>query len=120
MIAADVYTAPAQLGRGGWTWYTGSASWMYRIGLEEILGFRKVGDTLRIEPCVPAAWTEYDIVYRFGRASWEITVRDPAGVRQRGAQVTVDGTIIDDGSIRLVDDGRRHAVIVAPATERRD
>ena len=120
VIAADVYTAPAQLGRGGWTWYTGSASWMYRIGLEEILGFRKVGDTLRIEPCVPAAWTEYDIVYRVGRASWEITVRDPTGVRQRGAQVTVDGTIIDDGSIRLVDDGRRHAVIVAPATERRD
>ena len=50
VVAADVYTAPLQLGRGGWTWYTGSASWMYRVGIEEIIGFRKVGHTLRIEP----------------------------------------------------------------------
>jgi cyclic beta-1,2-glucan synthetase len=114
VVPADVYTAPAHVGRGGWTWYTGSASWMYRIGLEEILGFRKVGDTLRIEPCVPDAWASYDIVYRFGRATYEITVRDPAGIRRRGADVTVDGARVQDGTIRLVDDGQRHAVVAAP------
>ena len=53
VVAADVYTAPGQVGRGGWTWYTGSASWMYRVGLEAILGFTRRGDTLRIDPRVP-------------------------------------------------------------------
>src|ERR1041385_4914502 len=56
VVAADVYTAAGQVGRGGWSWYTGSASWMYRVGLEAILGFTKRGDTLRIEPCVPRDW----------------------------------------------------------------
>ena len=56
MVAADVYTAPAHLGRGGWTWYTGSASWMYRVGLEQLLGFTKSGNTLMIDPRVPAEW----------------------------------------------------------------
>ena len=115
VVAADVYTAPAHLGRGGWTWYTGSASWMYRIGLEEILGFRKVGDTLRIEPCVPDGWASYGIAYRFGRATYEITVRDPARVRS-GAQVTVDEALVQGGVIHLVDDGKRHRVVVAPVS----
>jgi cyclic beta-1,2-glucan synthetase len=116
-VAADVYSAPAHVGRGGWTWYTGSASWMYRIGLEEILGFRKVGDTLRIEPCVPNAWASFDITYRFGRATYEISVRDPAGVRRRGAAVTVDGALVQGGIISLVDDNQRHAVVVVPVGE---
>ncbi len=117
VVAADVYTAPAHIGRGGWTWYTGSASWMYRIGLEEILGFRKVGDTLRVEPCVPNAWPSFDIVYRFGGATYDITVGDPAGIRRRGAAVTVDGALVQDGIISLVDDGKRHAVVVVPIPE---
>ncbi len=112
VVAADVYTAPLQLGRGGWTWYTGSASWMYRVGLEQLLGFTKVGDTLRIEPCVPRSWAGYEITYRFGRTIYDIVVRDPNGMQQRGAQVTVDGTRVDDHTIRLVDDGRRRAVLV--------
>jgi len=112
VVAADVYTAPSQLGRGGWTWYTGSASWMYRVGLEQLLGFTKVGDTLRIEPCVPRAWAGFEITYRFGRTIYDIVVRDPNGMQQRGAQVTVDGTRVDDHTIRLVDDGRRRAVLV--------
>ena len=66
VVAADVYTASGHLGRGGWTWYTGSASWMYRVGLEAILGFRKAGDRLTIDPCVPADWQEYRIEYRYG------------------------------------------------------
>jgi len=117
VVAADVYTAPSQLGRGGWTWYTGSASWMYRVGLEEILGFRKVGGTLRIEPRVPTAWDGYEITYRFGESTWEIAVRDPAGVQHRGAEVTVDGRVVPDGTIQLVDDGQHHTVVVAPVPD---
>lgn len=114
VVAADVYTAPLQLGRGGWTWYTGSASWMYRVGLEEILGFRKVGNTLRFEPRVPRAWDSYEVSYRFGESTWDVSVRDPAAVQHRGAQVTVDGATASDGTIHLVDDGQRHTVVVEP------
>ncbi len=118
VVAADVYTAPSQLGRGGWTWYTGSASWMYRVGIEEILGFRKVGHTLRIEPRVPEAWGDYEVAYRFGEATYAIAVHDPAGVQRRGAVVSVDGVRVGDGVIRLVDDGQRHDVVVEAAPGR--
>ena len=112
VVAADVYTAPGQLGRGGWTWYTGSASWMYRVGLEAILGFTRRGDTLVVDPCVPAAWPEYTIEYRFGRSPYTIVVRDPAAVAAGDAEVSVDGTVLDAPVIPLVDDGRPHAVLV--------
>jgi cyclic beta-1,2-glucan synthetase len=113
VVAADVYTAEGQLGRGGWTWYTGSASWMYRVGLETILGFTRRGDTLALNPCVPAAWPEYGIEYRLGRSTYVITVRDPAGVRAGGAVVTLDGVLLDGPAIPLTDDGARHEVLVA-------
>lgn len=115
VVAADVYTAPSQLGRGGWTWYTGSASWMYRVGIEQILGFTKVGDTLQFSPRVPNAWSEFSLTYRFGRATYDIVVRNPAAVQRLGSSVTVDGVRVDGQSIRLVDDERRHAVVIEPA-----
>jgi cellobiose phosphorylase len=111
VVAADVYTAAGHLGRGGWTWYTGSASWMYRIGLETILGFTRQGDTLTIEPCVPQAWREFSLEYRHGSAVYAIRVVR----RGRGAEalrVTVDGVERGDRTISLVDDGRRHEVTV--------
>ncbi|MEP7346298.1 MAG: hypothetical protein ABI877_13580, partial [Gemmatimonadaceae bacterium] len=114
VVAADVYTAAGHLGRGGWTWYTGSASWMYRIGIESILGFRKVGDTLRVEPSVPDSWAKYTIDYRFGRSSYTIVVERPADVRRRGAEVVVDGCLLATPVIPLSDDGKRHAVTVRP------
>src|SRR5690606_15479592 len=77
VVAADVYTAAAHLGRGGWTWYTGSAAWMYRVALESILGFDKRGDTLRIDPRVPEGWPDYNIDYRYGRSTYAITVHNP-------------------------------------------
>ncbi|HET9002894.1 MAG TPA: glucoamylase family protein, partial [Gemmatimonadaceae bacterium] len=83
VVVADLYTAEGHLGRGGWTWYTGSASWMYRVGLEAILGFRKHGDRLAIEPCLPSAWKEYTIEYRHLSSTYTITVKNPDGV-QRG------------------------------------
>jgi cyclic beta-1,2-glucan synthetase len=112
VVAADVYTAEGHLGRGGWTWYTGSASWMYRVGLEGILGFRKRGDTLFVEPRAPDSWPEYTIEYRFGRSVYQIVVSND-GVAWRGAvEVTIDGRASSDGGIPLVDDGERHSVQV--------
>ncbi|MEJ7813281.1 MAG: glucoamylase family protein [Gemmatimonadaceae bacterium] len=114
VVAADVYTAPGQMGRGGWTWYTGSASWMYRAGLEAILGFTKRGDTLVIAPRVPGDWPEYAIEYRFGRSVYAITVREPGAVRRFGARVRVDGRLLEGEVIPLVDDGARREVVVEP------
>jgi cyclic beta-1,2-glucan synthetase len=112
VVAADVYTAEGQLGRGGWTWYTGSASWLYRVGLEAILGFTRAGDRLTLAPRVPAGWLEFTIEYRFGSSVYTITVGDPARLADAGAEVSVDGVPCEDGVIRLVDDGRPHAVQV--------
>jgi cyclic beta-1,2-glucan synthetase len=114
VVAADVYTAAGHVGRGGWTWYTGSASWMYRLGVETILGFTKRGDTLVIEPRVPAAWPEFTIEYRYGPTTYVIVVHDPAGIRHGEAEVTLDGRTLDGSDIPLVDDGLRHTVAVRP------
>jgi cyclic beta-1,2-glucan synthetase len=115
VVAADVYTAAGQLGRGGWTWYTGSASWMYRVGIESILGFTKRGDTLRISPRVPRAWQEYSIDYRFGDSVYAICVRRADGAAEPGTRVFVDGHESPQGDITLLDDGRRHEVLVLRA-----
>jgi cyclic beta-1,2-glucan synthetase len=114
VVAADVYTAKGHLGRGGWTWYTGSASWMYRVGIEGILGFTKRGDSLFIDPCVPDAWPEYGIEYRYGKALYSITVKNPAGMALQPGSVTLDGRVLDGPAIPLVDDGARHVVVVEP------
>ena len=115
VVAADVYTAPGQVGRGGWTWYTGSASWMYRVGLEAILGLTKRADTLRFNPRVPAAWPAFSIDYRFGSAIYAITVQQPAQLRERGVAIRVDNQLLAQPVLHLVDDGARHDVLVAPA-----
>jgi len=119
VVAADVYTAAGQVGRGGWTWYTGSASWLYRAGLETILGFSRSGNTLRITPRVPSAWNEYVIEYRHGSSTYAITVRRVEETAE--ATVTVDGVHRPGGDIALVDDGARHEVLVrlAVAAEQR-
>jgi cyclic beta-1,2-glucan synthetase len=107
VVAADVYTADGQRGRGGWTWYTGSASWMYRVGLEAILGFTRRGDSLQLVPCVPAAWNEYAIEYRFGRSLYSL--RAERGHDAPGT--TLDGHSIEGSTIPLVDDGRPHSAV---------
>jgi len=87
---------------------------MYRVGLESILGFTKLGNTLLITPRVPAEWQEYGIEYRFGGSTWAITVHEPAGVAAHNAVVTVDGIQLDTAIIPLVDDGARHEVTIRP------
>jgi len=111
VVAADVYTAEAHLGRGGWTWYTGSGSWMYRVGLEAILGFTKRGNTLEMDPCIPSSWKEFCLTYRCGSSSYLITVRNPGAVQRGVATTELDGARIE-GPVPLIDDGDRHEIIV--------
>ena len=114
VVAADVYTADGHVGRGGWSWYTGSASWMYRVGLEAILGFTRRGDALQFMPCVPAAWPEFALTYRYGGSSYAITVERPADARSGNQTIILDGQPIDGETIPLVDDGGRHEVVIRP------
>jgi cyclic beta-1,2-glucan synthetase len=114
VVAADVYMADGQLGRGGWTWYTGSASWMYRVAVEAILGFDKQGDALRVLPRVPASWPELTIDYRFGASLYRIRVRTPGLLRAGEMRITLDGQRLEGEAIPLRDDGRTHDVVVAP------
>jgi cyclic beta-1,2-glucan synthetase len=112
VVAADIYAHPAHAGRGGWTWYTGSAGWMYRAGLESILGLRRRGDTFEVAPCIPAEWPGYAMVWRFGGSRYEIVVENPEH-RCRGiARAERDGAEVDPAAIPLVDDGAAHHVRV--------
>jgi cyclic beta-1,2-glucan synthetase len=110
VLAGDVYGVSPHVGRGGWTWYTGSASWMYRVGLEEILGLRQVGNRLHINPCIPKNWPGYRLTYRDGAASYEIFVENPDGVNQGIRQVSLDGKILQGGEILLARDRGHHKV----------
>ena len=114
VVAADVYSVPPHVGRGGWTWYTGSASWMYRAGLEWILGFRVQAGKLSLTPCIPADWPRFEIVFRHASARYEILVENPHRVSRGVAQVELDGEKLPAGEtdIVLVDDGRTHEVRV--------
>jgi cellobiose phosphorylase len=114
VVAADVYTAEGHVGRGGWSWYTGSASWMYRVGLEAILGFTKSGAGLRLAPRVPAAWPEFAITYRHGRSSYAITVVRPAEALAGHQEVLLDGRTLEGETIPLIDDGAGHEVVIRP------
>ncbi len=110
VVAADVYAHPLHMGRGGWTWYTGSAGWLYRLGLESILGLTRHGSTFALDPCIPASWPGYSITWRFGRTQYEISVVN-TGRHSRGiAEVTLDGSAVDPSAIPLADDGRLHEV----------
>jgi cyclic beta-1,2-glucan synthetase len=120
VVAADVYTHPAHIGRGGWTWYTGSAAWMYRLGLESILGLRRRGRSFAVAPCIPGSWNGFVMRWRHGRSLYEITVENP-GRRNRGvAEAVLDGARVNARAIPLVDDGGVHRLRVVmgePASE---
>jgi cyclic beta-1,2-glucan synthetase len=112
VVAADVYSVAPHNGRGGWTWYTGSASWMYRLGIEAILGFKRKGNRLEIAPCIPDDWPGYELTYREGETIYSIHVHNPQGVNRGAAQITFDGNIVSGSHIILENDGRRHDVHV--------
>ena len=112
VICADVYSVAPFEGRGGWTWYTGSAAWMYRLGLEGMLGFHKVGSRLQIKPVIPASWEQFELDYRFGTSSYHIQVNNPRHAPQQVLQILLDGQPCEDEGIPLVDDHRDHQVVV--------
>jgi cellobiose phosphorylase len=111
VVAADVYALPPHTGRGGWSWYTGSAGWLYRLILETLLGLTVEKDKLRLAPCVPADWETYAVDYRHGNTIYHITFTQ-LGASKGEFTVTVDGVAQDDPVISLVDDGAHHAVEV--------
>lgn len=111
-IAGDVYEGSAYQGRGGWSWYTGSASWYYRSGLESILGFRLAGNQLKISPCIPKTWKSYEISYVFGKSRYVIQVNNPEGLSTGRCLMDVDGIRLQGSDINLVDDGKDHQVEV--------
>jgi cyclic beta-1,2-glucan synthetase len=108
VIAADVYGCAPHVGRGGWTWYTGSASWMYRLGLEGLLGLNRQGNRLWFTPHVPEKWGSYQIAYRYGKATYRIAVTLGAGE----AGLWLDGRRLSDRYVTLEDDGDEHDVQV--------
>jgi len=119
VIAADVYAVPPHTGLGGWTWYTGSAAWMYRLILESLLGLELEVDKLRFTPCLPADWEGFKMHYRYGETVYHITVLTiPVG--KGGKRVVVDGRVQDDHSITLIDDRKEHWVEVHLTKTERD
>jgi cyclic beta-1,2-glucan synthetase len=109
VVAADVYALPPHAGRGGWSWYTGSAGWLYRLILETLLGVTLEQDRLRLAPRIPADWTTYAVDYQYRNTTYHITVVQ-SGVPEGDSTLTVDGVAQADPVITLVDDGAHHAV----------
>jgi cyclic beta-1,2-glucan synthetase len=114
-VAGDVYAHPAHAGRGGWTWYTGSAGWMYRAGLESILGLRRRGAHFGMDPCIPTAWPEYSLVWRVDGTRgtrYEITVLNPKRRCRGVSEADLDGAPVNPAEIPLILDGHTHRVRV--------
>jgi cyclic beta-1,2-glucan synthetase len=116
VVAADIYSVPPHVGRGGWTWYTGSAGWLYRAGIEAVLGLRVRGAALTLAPCIPRSWPRFEMALRHHGARYEIAVENPDGISHGVARVELDGAsvagAIEGGVARLalVDDGKTHQV----------
>ncbi|MEX2471638.1 MAG: glucoamylase family protein [Gemmatimonadota bacterium] len=111
-VAGDVYAGPHHAGRGGWTWYTGSASWLYRLGAEAILGLHFVPEGLRIDPCIPSRWKRFVVRHRHGDATYHILVRNPSSVTEGVRSVTLDGKTLEGPIVPFEDDGQHHHVVV--------
>ncbi len=112
VVAADIYSTTPHVGRGGWTWYTGSAAWIYRLGLEAILGLQREGAALRIDPRIPSRWPGFEISYRWGESQYHIKVENQDSVTLGIKEILLDGNSLEDGLIPLVDDGKEHEVRV--------
>ena len=111
VVAADVYSEPPHVGRGGWTWYTGSAGWLYRAAVEGRLGFRVRGTTVSIDPCIPRIWPGYSIRFRYHSAVYNVQVENPSGVSRGVVLAELDGRrLAGSATIPLADDGAEHHV----------
>lgn len=110
VVAADIYAVAPHVGRGGWTWYTGSAGWMQRAGVESILGMRIRGTSLSLDPCIPKSWPGFAMTFRHRSAWYEIQVDNPDGHGRGIKTAELDGVTIDERPlhVRLFDDGTTH------------
>jgi cyclic beta-1,2-glucan synthetase len=110
IVAADVYAHPMHVGRVGWTWYTGSAGWMYQAAIEGILGLRRRGSTFTVNPCIPPIWPAFSIEWRIGETRYRIGVANPEHRCTGVGSATLDGIAVDPGAIPLSEDGLIHSV----------
>ncbi len=110
-VAGDVYSEPPHVGRGGWTWYTGSAAWLYRAAIEWMLGFRMRGSVFSIDPCIPRSWPSYSMNFRYHSTVYQISVENPSGVSRGVASIEMDGKLLAiSPNIPLTDDGGSHQI----------
>jgi cellobiose phosphorylase len=113
VLAGDVYAEPPHVGRGGWTWYTGSSGWLYRVVTETILGFQMRGMNLRIDPCMSPDWPGFSLTFRYHSAVYEIRVENPSRVTRGVALTRIDGALhAGIADIRMTDDHERHEILV--------
>jgi cyclic beta-1,2-glucan synthetase len=114
VVAGDVYAEAPHSGRSGWTWYTGSAGWMYRAAIEWLLGVRLRGASLFVDPCIPRAWSGFSITFRYHSARYEVRVDNPHGVTRGVTRVEIDGApvALGEAGVPLVDDGTMHRILV--------
>ena len=111
VMAADVYAVQPHAGRGGWSWYTGASSWMYRVGLQHILGFNKQGNKLMINPSIPKSWREYKIEYQYMDTKYNIEVKNPEQVNTGVRSIIMNGNIREGSmEIPLINDGKEHQI----------
>jgi cyclic beta-1,2-glucan synthetase len=112
VVAADVYAVKPHIGRAGWSWYTGSAGWLYRLIIESLLGLQRQGDRLRLLPCIPAEWTHYSMTYRFGSTSYQLEIKQvSADTAIAGYGLVLDNEVLTTEFIPLVDDQAKHGVV---------
>jgi cyclic beta-1,2-glucan synthetase len=111
-VAGDVYSHPQHVGRAGWTWYTGSAGWMYQLAIEGILGFRRQGDTFAVSPSIPAIWSGFTLDWRVDGTDYHVEVRNPEHRSAGVGSATLDGVPVDSGAIPLLLDRQQHHVVI--------
>jgi cyclic beta-1,2-glucan synthetase len=110
VVAGDVYARAPHAGRGGWSWYTGSAAWLYRTGLESMLGLRRRGQTFAVDPCIPSSWPAYEIAWRVGGTEYLISVTNPDRQCRGVITALLDDAPVDAAAIPLLGDGQIHHV----------
>jgi cyclic beta-1,2-glucan synthetase len=120
VLAGDVYSVPPHVGRGGWTWYSGAAAWLYRAGIESLLGLKRRGDRLEVAPCLPPDWPGYRARLRCGGARYHIEASRNPGVSRGDVRIVFDGGETKERRFPFLDDGGEHRVDVqvGPADDR--
>jgi cyclic beta-1,2-glucan synthetase len=108
VVAGDVFSQPPHVGRGDWTWYTGSAGWLYRTGIESMLGLRRSGSFLTFDPCIPPQWPGFTLTYRYQSTHYRVAIENPNGAERGVAEVWLDGQRREDLMIPLADDQQTH------------